>query len=161
YRHQVCKQADLVLALFLLGHLFTPDDKKRNFDFYEKVTTHDSSLSTCIFSIVASEIGYHDTAYQYFMNTARMDLDDFHDNVKDGVHIANMAGAWMCVVNGFAGMRAYNGVLSLNPFLPEGWEEYRFKTRYKGRTLGVSVNLTQICYELLNGDALEILHNGE
>ncbi|MEO8608387.1 MAG: glycoside hydrolase family 65 protein [Chloroflexota bacterium] len=161
YRHQVCKQADFVLALFLLGHQFAQEDKKKNYDFYEKVTTHDSSLSTCIFSIVASEIGYHDKAYQYFMNTARMDLDDFHGNVKDGVHIANMAGTWMCVVNGFGGMRTYGDVLSLNPYLPAGWDEYQFKVNYKGCTLSVRVDKTQVTYELLKGNQLEIAHQGE
>jgi alpha,alpha-trehalose phosphorylase len=161
YRHQVCKQADLVLALFLLGHHFTLEEKKRNYDFYEKVTTHDSSLSTCIFSIVASEIGYYDKAYRYFMNTARMDLDDYHGNVRDGVHIANMAGTWMCVVNGFAGMRTNVGVLSLNPYLPEGWDEYGFKVNYRGCSLGVTVQKTQVTYELLKGNHLDIAHHGE
>jgi len=161
YRHQVCKQADLVLALFLLGHKFTQEEKKKNYDFYEKATTHDSSLSTCIFSIMASEIGYHEKAYQYFLNTARMDLDDYHGNVKDGVHIANMAGTWMCVVNGFAGMRTYGDVLSLNPHLPAGWDEYRFKVHYKGYSISVNINKTQVTYELFKGSSLEILHNGE
>jgi alpha,alpha-trehalose phosphorylase len=161
YRHQVCKQADLVLALFLLGHRFTLDEKKKNYDFYEKVTTHDSSLSTCIFSVVASEIGYHDKAYQYFMNTARMDLDDFHGNVKDGVHIANMAGTWMCVVNGFAGMRAYGDMLSLNPTLPAGWEGYAFKLNYRGCSLSVTIDQKQVSYALLEGEDLEFSHKGE
>lgn len=161
YRHQVCKQADLVLALFLLGHKFTQDEKKRNYDFYEKVTTHDSSLSSCIFSIVASEIDYRDKAYQYFMNTARMDLDDYHGNVKDGVHIANMAGTWMCVVNGFAGMRTYGDILSLHPYLPVGWDEYGFKVDYRNRSLSVTINKTHVTYELLAGNDLEIVHNDE
>jgi trehalose/maltose hydrolase-like predicted phosphorylase len=161
YRHQVCKQADFVLALFLLGHKFTQEEKKRSFDFYEKVTTHDSSLSTCIFSIIASEIGYVDRAYQYFMNTARMDLDDFYGNVKDGVHIANMAGTWMCVVNGFGGMRTHADTLSLSPYLPAAWDEYTFKVNYKGCTLKVTVNKSQITYELLKGSQLEITHKGE
>jgi trehalose/maltose hydrolase-like predicted phosphorylase len=161
YRHQVCKQADFLLALFLLGHQFTQEDKKKNYDFYEKVTTHDSSLSTCIFSVVASEIGYFDKAYQYFMNTARMDLDDYHGNVKDGVHIANMAGTWMCVVNGFGGMRTHDDVLSLNPYLPQGWEGYQFKVDYKGCTLSVQVDKTHVIYELVKGNQLEIVHKSE
>jgi len=161
YRHQICKQADLVLALYLLGNKFTQDEKKKNFDFYEKVTTHDSSLSTCIFSIVASEIGYHDRAYQYFMNTARMDLDDYHGNVKDGVHIANMAGTWMCVVNGFGGMRSHDDVLSLNPRLPLGWDAYSFKIAYGGCVLSVKVGKTEVTYELFEGTELEINHKGE
>ncbi|MHB8749067.1 MAG: glycoside hydrolase family 65 protein [Aggregatilineales bacterium] len=161
YRHQVCKQADFVLALFLLGNLFTIEEKRRNYDFYEKVTTHDSSLSTCIFSIVASEIGYHDKAYAYFMNTARMDLDDYHGNVKDGVHIANMAGTWMCLVNGFAGMRAYDGLLSFNPYLPESWDGYSFNVTYQGRLVKVTVSKTAVDYELLKGEPLSITHRTE
>jgi trehalose/maltose hydrolase-like predicted phosphorylase len=161
YRHQVCKQADLVLALFLLGHLFTLEEKRRNYDFYEKLTTHDSSLSTCTFSIVASEIGYHDKAYEYFMRTARMDLDDRHGNVKDGVHIANMAGTWMCLVNGFAGMRVYGDVLSLNPYLPKGWEEYSFNVTYRDCFLSVTVNQAGTTYTLLQGERLTLAHNGE
>ncbi|HVO41623.1 MAG TPA: glycosyl hydrolase family 65 protein, partial [Aggregatilineales bacterium] len=161
YRHQVCKQADLVLALFMLGDKFTTDEKRRNYDFYERVTTHDSSLSTCIFSIVASEIGYYDKAYRYFMNTARMDLDDYHGNTKDGVHIANMAGTWMCLVNGFAGLRVYDGMLRLNPYLPGGWEDYSFKLHFRGRLVSVTVNRAQTHYTLLSGDDLEIAHGDQ
>lgn len=160
YRHQVCKQADLVLTLFLLGNKFSVEEKKRNFDFYEVVTTHDSSLSTCIFSIVASEIGYYEKAYNYFMSTARMDLDDYHGNTKDGIHAANMAGTWMCLVNGFAGMRVYDNTLSFNPFLPEKWEEYSFKITYRARLLKVTVNKNETIYELLEGEELAILHKG-
>jgi alpha,alpha-trehalose phosphorylase len=94
YRHQVCKQADVVLALMLLSNEFTLEDKRRDFDYYEAVTTHDSSLSSCIFSIIASEVGYHDKAYDYFMETARLDLDDTHGNTHYGVHTAAMAGTW-------------------------------------------------------------------
>lgn len=161
YRHQVCKQADVVLALFLLGHLFTPEEKKRNFDFYEPLTTHDSSLSTAVFSVIASELGYHDKAYRYFLSTVRMDLDDSHGNTKDGIHAANMAGAWMCVVNGFAGMRIHGDSLSFKPYLPAQWERYTFKVAYRGRLIQVSVQPDGTTYRLLSGEELTILHNGE
>jgi alpha,alpha-trehalose phosphorylase len=160
YRHQVCKQADVVLAQFLLSHKFDIEQKRRDYDFYEKVTTHDSSLSTCIFSIAASEIGYHDKAYDYFIDTAAMDLTNSHGNTKDGIHAANMAGAWMCLVNGFAGMRAFEDTLSFNPYLPDHWEEYSFKVTYKGRLLEVRVNKEGTCYKLLEGEDLLIVHNG-
>lgn len=160
YRHQVCKQADVVLALFLLGDSFTNEEKKINYDFYEKATTHDSSLSTAIFSIVASETGCRVKAYDYFRSTARMDLDDSHGNTKDGIHTANMAGTWMCVVNGFAGMRAYNGTLSFNPYLPENWEEYSFNITFKGRLIRVKVGREDTEYMLLNGEEIDIIHNG-
>ena len=161
YRYQVSKQADLVLALFLLGHKFTPEEKKRDYDYYEQITTHDSSLSTCIFSIVASEIGYHDKAYRYFMNTARMDLDDTHHNVNAGIHAANMAGTWMCLVNGFAGMRSYGDVLSFRPALPQAWEEYTFRIMYRGNLLRVTIGTENVHYTLLSGSNLSILHNGQ
>jgi trehalose/maltose hydrolase-like predicted phosphorylase len=144
----------------LLSHRFTQEETRRNYDYYEKVTTHDSSLSTCIFSIVASDIGYHDKAYRYFMRTARMDLDDYHGNVKDGVHVANMAGTWMCLVNGFAGLKVHDDTLSLNPYLPAGWDEYSFKFTHQDRTLSVVVDRTSATYELLAGEDLEIRHKG-
>lgn len=161
YRYQVCKQADLVLALYLLSHQFTQEEKKRSYEFYEKVTTHDSSLSTCIFSIVASEIGEYEKAYGYFLRTARMDLDDYHGNVKDGVHIANMAGTWLCMVNGFGGMRAYGGSIGFRPYLPAGWEGYAFNVKYQGRTVRVSVSRDEVTYTLLHGQPLTIAHYGE
>jgi hypothetical protein len=119
YRHQVCKQADVVLALLLLSNEFTLDDKRRDFDFYERVTTHDSSLSSCIFSIVASEVGYRDKAYAYFMETARLDLDNTHGNTEYGVHTAAMAGTWLGVAYGFGGMRLDERGLRFAPVLPE------------------------------------------
>jgi trehalose/maltose hydrolase-like predicted phosphorylase len=161
YRHQVCKQADLILAQFLLSEKFHLEQKKRDFDFYEKVTTHDSSLSTCIFSIAASEIGYYDKAYKYFIETATMDLTNSHGNTKDGIHAANMAGTWMCLVNGFAGMRAYEGILSFNPYLPKQWKEYSFKITYCGRLIEIRVNGDGTSYKLLEGERLSILHGGE
>ena len=161
YRHRVCKQADLVLALFLLGDLFTAEEKKRNYDFYEPYTTHDSSLSTSIFSVMASETGYPDKVYAYFMNTARMDLDDRHGNTKDGIHAANMAGAWMCLVNGFAGMRTHEHTLSFNPTLPQGWQSYSFKILFRGSRIQVTVTGQGAQYRLLEGEALTLLHSGK
>lgn len=161
YRHQVCKQADLVLALLLLGNFFTPEEKKRNFDFYEPLTTHDSSLSTAVFSVIASELGYQEKAYRYFLSTARMDLDDTHKNTKDGIHAANMAGTWMCVVNGFGGMRVYDGQLSFAPSLPAQWEYYRFRVLYRGRRIEVTVKPTGAEYRLLSGAAITIFDHDQ
>jgi alpha,alpha-trehalose phosphorylase len=161
YRHQVCKQADLVLALFLLGNRFTLEDKRKNYDYYEQVTTHDSSLSTCIFSIVANEIGYHEQAYDYFVSTARMDLDDYHRNVGDGVHIANMAGTWMGVVNGFGGLRVYDGVIHLSPTLPAQWQGYSFNLALGENLLRVQVGSGQVQLSLLQGERLALVCYGE
>lgn len=160
YRHQVLKQADIVLASFLLGDRFSMDDKKRDYDYYEPLTTHDSSLSSCIYSIMASEIGYKEKAYNYFMETARIDLDNKKNNSHYGIHTACMAGAWMSVINGFAGMRTYNGTLSFNPYIPEKWEKYRFKIKFRKRQLYVEINKKYVTYELLKGEKLDFIHKG-
>jgi alpha,alpha-trehalose phosphorylase len=161
YRHQVCKQADVLLALLLLGNQFSLDDKKRDFDYYEAITTHDSSLSSCIFSIVASEVGYYDKAYDYFMETARMDLDNSHGNTHYGVHTAAMAGTWMSMVSGFGGMRYFNGHLRFAPYLPKKWQHYKFKVCVQGQLLQVYVNAEKVTYQLLEGESLFFLHYGQ
>lgn len=161
YRHQVCKQADVVLALLLLSDEFAQDDKRRDFDYYEKVTTHDSSLSSCIFSIIAAEVGYHDKAYDYFMETARLDLDDTHGNTHYGVHTAAMAGTWMGVAYGFAGMRVVDGAVRFAPTLPKQWQHYQFKLHLRGCLLQVRVQAGRTAYTLLQGDALAFTHRGQ
>lgn len=158
YRHQVCKQADVVLALLLLSNEFSIHDKRRDFDYYEAVTTHDSSLSSCIFSIIASEVGYHDKAYDYFMETARLDLDDTHGNTHYGVHTAAMAGTWMGVAYGFAGMRVSDGALRFAPTLPKQWQHYQFKIQLRGAQLQVRVKNGAAEYTLLAGEALDFTH---
>lgn len=161
YRHQVCKQADVVLALLLLSGEFTQEDKRRDFDYYEKVTTHDSSLSSCIFSIIAAEVGYHDKAYDYFMETARLDLDNTHGNTHYGVHTAAMAGTWMGVAYGFAGMRVVDGRVGFAPTLPKQWNHYRFKLHLRGCLLQVRVSAQRTEYTLLDGAALAFSHRGQ
>lgn len=161
WRYQVIKQADVILLMFLLGDLFTLEEKKANFDYYEPRTTHDSSLSPSIYSIIAAEIGYHEYAYNYFMQTSRLDLDDYNKNTWQGVHTACMAGSWMSIVNGFGGMRTYDGILRFQPILPDKWDSYSFKIKFKGRQLAVRVERGYTTYQLLSGDALEIYHNGE
>jgi alpha,alpha-trehalose phosphorylase len=160
YRHQVCKQADVVLALLLLSNEFTLEDKRRDFDFYERVTTHDSSLSSCIFSMVASEVGYHEKAYAYFMETARLDLDNTHGNTQYGVHTAAMAGTWLGVAYGFAGMRIDAAGLRFAPVLPEKWRGYRFKVHVHGALLEVEIDAAGVCYRLLQGESLGLAHHG-
>jgi alpha,alpha-trehalose phosphorylase len=161
YRHQVCKQADVVLALLLLSDEFKPEDKRRDFDYYERVTTHDSSLSSCIFSIIAAEVGYQDKAYDYFMETARLDLDNTHGNTHYGVHTAAMAGTWMGVAYGFAGMRVVDGAVRFAPALPKQWRHYQFKLHLQGCLLQVRVEAGRTVYTLLQGDALAFSHRGQ
>jgi alpha,alpha-trehalose phosphorylase len=160
YRHQVCKQADVVLALLLRGDLFTRDEKRRDFDYYEAVTTHDSSLSSCIHSILAAEVGYREKAYDFFMETARMDIDNTHGNTFHGVHTAAMGGTWMCVVNGFAGFRSRKGGLHFSPYLPRGWASYRFRLVDHGRTIEVVVGKASASYRLIEGGAIRLHHEG-
>ncbi|WP_057978747.1 glycoside hydrolase family 65 protein [Caloramator mitchellensis] len=156
YRHQVCKQADWVLALFLHGEKFDKEQKIRDYEYYEKVTTHDSSLSPCVFSIVACDIGYTEKAYEYFMRTARMDLDDHHGNTKDGIHAANMAGSWMGIVFGFGGFRIYSDKISFKPIIPGHWNKYSFKVNYKGRLIKVTVEKETVSFELIEGQGINI-----
>jgi alpha,alpha-trehalose phosphorylase len=161
YRHQVCKQADVVLALLLLSDQFTLDDKRRDFDFYERVTTHDSSLSSCIFSMIAAEVGYRDKAYAYFMETARLDLDNTHANTQYGVHTAAMAGTWLGVAYGFAGMRLDDTGLRFAPTLPDKWRSYHFKLHVRGALLEVVVDAGGAEYRLLQGERLLLSHRGK
>lgn len=161
YRHSVCKQADMVLAMFLFGNLFDAEQKKRNYDFYEKTTTHDSSLSESIFCIVACELGYKSKAHDYFMNTARMDLDNCNGNTGDGIHTANMAGTWMCITYGFGGMRVYDGTLCFSPFLLQGWENYSFNITFRGSHIKVYVDGTSAVYTLVDGEPITLKHKGE
>lgn len=161
YRHQVCKQPDVVLALMLLGHEFYDADKKRDYDYYEAITTHDSSLSSCIFSIMAADVGYTEKAYDYFMQTARLDLDNLHHNTQHGVHAAALAGSWMGVVYGFAGMRSFGGQVKFAPFLPKQWTHYQFVVRIGAVLLQVRVEASNTSYSLLEGEYLTVQHRGQ
>jgi len=161
YRHRVCKQADTVLAEFVLSDQFTLEQKKRDFDFYEPITVHDSSLSACIFSIMANEVGYPEKAYDYFIQTARLDLDNCQENSELGIHMANMAGTWMCVINGFAGLRTTGGSLIFQPRLPKQWKGLRFKLNWQGSVLSVYCSYSSTTYSLISGDSLSFMHFGK
>jgi alpha,alpha-trehalose phosphorylase len=158
YRYQVIKQADLVLAMFLLGHEFPPDLKRRNFDFYDPITTGDSSLSACIQSIMAAEVGEMRKALDYARVATLMDLGDVAGNVKDGCHIAAMGGAWMIFVYGFAGLRDYGGQLCFWPALPDVLHCIRFNLMFQGHTLEVDVGQEATSYRLKSGSGLTIRH---
>jgi alpha,alpha-trehalose phosphorylase len=162
YRHAVIKQADIVLAMLLLGQEFSADQKKRNFDFYDPLTTGDSSLSVCVQSILASEIGYADQAFEYLRYALLMDLADVAGNVEDGVHIASIGGTWMALVYGLAGMRDYNGQISFNPRpLPGRMERLRFPLSIRGQVLEVNIDRDSITYSLREGDGLMIRHEDQ
>ena len=118
YRTQVVKQADLVMALYLRGDAFTPEEKAADFDYYEPLTVRDSSLSACIQAIVAAEVGHLDLAYDYTVEAALIDLRDLAANTHDGLHIASLAGTWLALVGGFGGMRDHDGEITFAPRLP-------------------------------------------
>jgi alpha,alpha-trehalose phosphorylase len=159
YRHQVIKQADIVLAMFLLGNEFSQEQKKRNFDYYDPLTTGDSSLSACIQAIVAMELGYDEAAKKYFNYAVLMDLADIGGNVRDGVHIASIGGTWMAVVYGLAGMRDYGGKVSFNP--RKLVERLRFPLTIRSQRLEVDIGKESATYTLHQGEGLTIRHRDE
>jgi alpha,alpha-trehalose phosphorylase len=161
YRKQVVKQADLVLAMYMLPDAFTAEQKARNFAYYEPITVRDSSLSACTQGVVAAEVGQLDLAHDYLAEAALMDLRDVEHNTSDGVHMASLAGAWMALVGGFGGMRAGAGSLAFSPRLPGGISELRFRLRYRGRRLRVTITSGRAKYELLDGDPLPVVHHGK
>ena len=133
------KQADVLQGLYFYEHEFKKGVIRRNFDFYEALTVHESSLSPCVHAILAARLGYHEKAYEMYLRTARLDLDDYNNDTEDGCHITSMAGTWMAVVKGFGGMRVIDGVLHFNPFLPRQWKSYAFKIRWRGSILNIKV----------------------
>ncbi len=156
YRHKVLKQADVVLADLLFDQYIDAAQIQRDFDYYEPLTTHDSSLSACTHSMVACRIGDLEKAYAYFMRTARADLDDWKGNTQDGLHIANMAGTAMCLLWGFAGIRQWNGRLSMRPAISPHWTSYAFRVLFQGRKLAVYIDPQNIQIELLEGASLSV-----
>ncbi len=156
YRYQVCKQADTILAHYLYDEGLDEGVMSRSFDYYEQVTTHDSSLSCCVFSIMATRLQKWEKAYEYFLETARLDLDDTHDNTRDGIHTANMGGAYLCVVTGFAGLRIRRDGLHFRITLPERWHGYSFRLQYHGSELEVCVKPARTMFTLLSGEPVRL-----
>jgi len=160
YRHQVCKQADTVLAYCLFDDLERPEVMRRSFEYYEKITTHDSSLSNCIFSIAACRLGLRDKALGYFGDSLGLDLMNTHRNTKDGVHTANMGGCYMAVVHGFAGLAIREDGPHLDPFLPGRWTGYRFRFRYRGSRLQFRMDASGCSVTLLEGPPVRLCLRG-
>jgi alpha,alpha-trehalose phosphorylase len=162
YRKQVIKQADVVLAMFLLSNAFSQEEKKRNFEFYDPLTTGDSSLSSCVEAIIAAQIGDIDKAIRYGMAALLMDLADVGGNVKDGCHIASMGGTWMMLAYGLGGMRDDDGISSFWPRrAPEDNAILRFPVTYRGQMLEVEIGLEKVEYQLRGGERLVIRHEME
>ncbi|HEX2258647.1 MAG TPA: glycosyl hydrolase family 65 protein, partial [Actinomycetota bacterium] len=161
YRQQVVKQADLVLAMHLRPEAFDEDQKARNFAYYERITVRDSSLSAATQAVLAAELGHLHLAYDYVAETALTDLSDLHNNTRDGMHVAAMAGAWTALVAGFGGLRNGQGTLSFAPRLPDRLSRLAFNLYYRKRRLAVTVRRESATYGLKSGSPLTLVHHGQ
>jgi trehalose/maltose hydrolase-like predicted phosphorylase len=163
YRSQVVKQADLVLAMQRFGDRFTLEQKARNFDYYERRTVRDSSLSACTQAVLAAEVGQLELAHDYTYEAALMDIADLHRNTGDGLHVASLAGAWTALVAGFGGLRERDGVLTFDPALPAELSRLAFTVQWHGRRVRVEVRRSKVTYSL-DGEGpgeLTLRHAGE
>uniref|UniRef100_UPI002FCAA5FC glycosyl hydrolase family 65 protein n=1 Tax=Aeromicrobium sp. TaxID=1871063 RepID=UPI002FCAA5FC len=161
YRFQVLKQADVVLALFLQGDQFGPEEKRADFEYYDPITTGDSTLSAVVQSIIAAEVGYHDLALRYFLSGLFVDLADRHHNTSDGVHVASTGGVWGALVNGFGGFRDYQGVFTLDPRLPESWDSLIFRVTLRGTRVRVMVMPDSVELSVEEGKEATLVVRGE
>jgi alpha,alpha-trehalose phosphorylase len=161
YRHQVIKQTDVVLATYLVGQHFSEEEKRRTFDYYDPLTTGDSTLSACIQSVVASEVGYPQAALEYFVHACAVDLADVHGNTADGIHIASCGGTWLALVAGFGGMRENDGDVCFHPRLPDEWDRLRFRVQVRGQLVEVDMTQAATTYRLIEGRGLVVGHFDE
>ncbi|PXW92923.1 maltose phosphorylase [Streptohalobacillus salinus] len=151
------KQADVLQGMYFLNHKYDLATIKRNFDFYEPMTVHESSLSPCVHAILACQLGYKEKAYEMYLRTARLDLDNYNNDTEDGCHITSMAGTWMSVVEGFGGMKVIDNQLYLNPFIPGQWTSFSFKIVFRGARLMIRV--TQDNVEVTNETNVDVTVN--
>ena len=154
------KQADVLQGLYFFEDEFDQDTIRRNFAFYEPMTVHESSLSPCVHSILAAGLGLREKAYEMYVRTARLDLDDYNNDTEDGLHITSMAGTWMSIVKGFAGQRVKDGILVLNPYIPEQWKSYSFRLGFRGCWLKISVSAQGVHVENTSGADLTMIVKG-
>jgi len=160
-RSPYIKQADTLQGFYFFEDHFTTQELERHFDFYEPFTVHESSLSPCVHSIQAAKLDRMEQAYEFYLRTSRLDLDDYNKEVHEGLHITSMAGTWMSVVEGFGGMRIKDGMLSFNPKIPNLWNGYSFKVNFRNQILKVGVNQNETNFELNGTEDLQILVNGK
>lgn len=160
-RSPYIKQADVLQGFYFFEDHFTTEELERHFNFYEPFTVHESSLSPCIHSIQAAKLGRMDQAYEFYLRTSRLDLDDYNHEVEEGLHITSMAGTWMSIVEGFGGMRVKNDMLSFETKIPKQWKSYSFKVNFRNNIIKVNVHQNETNFELLEGDELTILMNNK
>ncbi len=156
YRHRICKQADTVMAYFILEDAQSEETMRNSFLYYEKITTHDSSLSQPVFSIVAARLGMEEKAYKYFGDSAKLDLLNLYNNTEDGIHTANMAGTFLTIVYGFGGFRLKESGISFDPILPEKWKGYDFTISYENSRIKVDVGEKECIFSLEKGRSKRI-----
>lgn len=155
------KQADVLQGIYYFDDAYTLEEKQRNYDFYEPMTVHESSLSPSIHAILAAELGMEDKAVEMYQRTARLDLDNYNNDTEDGLHITSMTGSWLSIVQGFAQMKTAKETLSFAPFLPKSWDAYSFHINYRGRLLFVSVTREEVSFTLLEGQELALTVYGQ
>ena len=155
------KQADVLQGLYFFEDRFDLETICRNFEFYEARTVHESSLSPCVHSVQAALIGDAKKAYELYLRTARLDLDDYNHEVKEGLHITSMAGTWISIVEGFGGMRVRDGKLTFKPIIPEQWKGYSFKVGFRGNLLKIKVSCYSITITNEEGPSIAIIVNGQ
>ncbi|HBC87728.1 MAG TPA: beta-phosphoglucomutase [Lentisphaeria bacterium] len=161
YKTDMVKQPDTLLAIFFHRDKFTIEQKRNNYRFYEQRTAHSSSLSPCIHSILACEIGRYAQAYAYYLWASRLDLDDLNKSTHEGLHISSMAGSWANIVFGFGGMSVTDESISFNPIVPEDWKDYSFRVAYKGSVIQVKVDKKQAIYQIARGNDVKVQIKGK
>ncbi|WP_299060419.1 glycoside hydrolase family 65 protein [uncultured Polaribacter sp.] len=159
-RSPYIKQADTLQGFYMFEDDFSTEELERHFDFYEPFTVHESSLSPCVHSIQAAKLGRMEQAYEFYLRTSRLDLDDYNHEVEEGLHITSMAGTWMSIVEGFGGMRVVNNTLSFTPKIPKGWDSYSFKINFRKQVLTISVTQKGTQFTIDGTTELTILVNG-
>lgn len=151
------KQADVLQAMYNLQNEYNVETIKKHYDYYEPMTVHESSLSSCIYSIIASEIGYYDKAYELYLRASRLDLDDYNNDTEDGLHITSTTGSWLAIVHGFAGLKVRDNRLVLNPNLPKAWIRFSFRIYYRGTTIRTNISKNAITITQEQGNSIVLL----
>lgn len=159
-RSPYIKQADTLQGFYFFEDHFSTEQLEKHFDFYEPFTVHESSLSPCVHAIQAAKLDRMDQAYEFYLRTSRLDLDDYNKEVEEGLHITSMAGTWQSVVEGFGGMRVKNDTLTFAPKIPDAWTSYSFKVNFRGQILKVNVSKENTEFKLVSGDEIEIVVDG-
>ena len=151
----------MCFSFYFFEDCFSIEELKKHFDFYEPLTVHESSLSPCVHSIQAAKLGRMNQAYEFYLQTSRLDLDDYNHEVSEGLHITSMAGTWMSIVEGFGGMRIKNNQLHFTPQIPKQWQSYSFKINFRGAILELFISKTESQVTLIEGEPCAVFLNGK